>query len=267
MRLCYVTCYLDIRRDLWTHFHRTVDVYFEHFHPLLRMFVDHPDAPQHDFVVFLDKTMLDRLPQNLPSHVRVVPIDEEYLAAHCPLWRRMDREREIMESPAYQSVVRPRIHHPEHHNPKYTLINHCKVDLVWNAVAMVPEATHFAWVDFGYCKDPSTVPQNFLDLSKMNPDKVNYTVINPIDPAVDGNVQYTLQHAPEKVGGFFFCGSKEALAEYRELYHATHQQLQDDNVVDDDQHIALLCYLRRPNLFCMHHLGGWHRALTSFQKR
>lgn len=265
-KLCYVTCFLDIKRHKWTHFQRTVDKYFEEFAPLLRMFREHPDAPDHDLVVFLDESVLHRLPPDLPPHIRIVPINEAYMASHCPLWQRLDREAAIMASPAYQHVVRHRLHHPEHNNPKYTLINHCKVDVLHQAMAMVPDATHFAWVDFGYCKDPGVVPRNFLDLQKVNAAKVNYTLINPIDPATDGNVLYTLQYAPEKVGGFFFCGSKEALTAYRELYHRMHQRLHDMGVVDDDQHIALLCYLQNPDLFCMHHLGGFHRALTTFQR-
>jgi hypothetical protein len=266
MKLCYVTCFLDIQRDRWTHFQRTVDQYFDEFLPLLNMFLEHPDAPAHDLVVFLDRTYLDRMPASLPAHIHVQPIDEAYMQAHCPLWQRMDKEKAIMESAPYQDLVRHRLHHPEHNNPRYTLINHCKVDIVHEAMGLVPDATHFAWVDFGYCKHPGTLPRQFLDLGKVAADRVNYTLINPIDPTTDGNVVRTLQYAPEKVGGFFFCGSKDALTEYRDLYHLTHRHLQDNNIVDDDQHIALLCYLQRPGLFCMHHLGGFHRALTAFQK-
>ena len=266
MKLCYVTCFLDIKRDQWSHFQRSVDTYFEEFQPLLRMFLHHPDAPSHDFVVFLDRAHVSKMPHNLPPHIHLCPIDEEYMRQHCPIWQRLDTERAIIQSKEYQDLVRHRLHHPEHNNPKYTLINHCKVDLVKNAMEIVPEATHFAWVDFGYCKHPSTIPQHFLDLCKIDADRVNYTLINPIDPLVDRNILYTLQNAPEKVGGFFFCGSKESLLAYRELYHQVHAFLQHQHIVDDDQHIALLCYFEKPDLFCMHHLGGFHKALTTFQK-
>ena len=265
-RLCYVTAFLDIKRDQWQHFQRSVATYFQEFQPMLDMFLHHPDAPEHDFVIFMDHAHAHHLPRVLPPNIMVQEIDEMYLQDRSPLWQRMEREEAIMASEAYQTIVRHRLHHPEHCNPKYTMINHCKVDFLQLAMEVVPKATHFAWVDFGYCKTPESMPSRFLDLAKVEKSKVNYTLINQINPAMDGKVLYTLQHAPEKVGGFFFCGSKTAILAYRNLYHAMHQALHEHNVVDDDQHVALLCYLQKPDLFCMHHLGGFHRALTTFQK-
>lgn len=121
-------------------------------------------------------------------------------------------------------------------------------------------------VDIVYTSGIGFHPLPQLHLTKIDADRVNYTLINPIDPLVDKNIMYTLQNAPEKVGGFFFCGNKESLIVYRELYHRVHELLQHQSIVDDDQHLALLCYLERPDLFCMHHLGGFHKALTTFQK-
>ena len=265
-RLCYVTAFLDIQRDKWQYFQRNAATYFQEFQPTLDMFLHHADASQYDLVIFMDHAHAHHLPRVLPPNVIVQEIDEVYMHDHSPLWQRMGREQAIMASEAYQAIVRHRLHHPEHSNPKYTMINHCKVDLMQLAMGLVPEATHFAWVDFGYCKTPESIPSQFVDLAKVDKNKVNYTLINPIDPATDGHVIHTLQQAPEKVGGFFFCGSKAAILAYRELYHAMHQALHEHNVVDDDQHVALLCYLQKPELFCMHHLGGFHRALTTFQK-
>lgn len=265
-RLCYVTAFLDLQRDTWQHFKRNTDTYFQEFQPMLDMFVDHPDASNYDLVVFIDSKHFHRLPKVLPPNIIVKEIDEVYLQTHSPLWQRLDKEKSIMESETYRNIVRHRLHHPEHHNPKYTMINHCKVDFLHLAMDMVPEATHFAWVDFGYCKLQENIPRNFLDLNKVDKTKVNYTLINPINPIQDREVIYTLQHAPEKVGGFFFCGSKESLLKYREMYHLVHLFLQEHNIVDDDQALALYAYLEKPDWFCMHMLGGFHKALTTFQK-
>jgi hypothetical protein len=257
---------LDIGRGKWKFFDRTVEQYFSNFRALLDLFIHHPDASQYDFVVFLDYTLVNKMPSSLPSNIHVVPIDETYMGSKCPLWQRMDREMEIMASAAYQTLIRHRLHHPEHSNPKYTLINHCKIDVVREAMDIVPRATHYAWVDFGFCQVVGATPSNFLDLGKLDADRVNYTLINPIDPSKDNNIVYTLQYAPEKVIGGFFCGSKQSLLMYRELYHDTHRKLQAQNIVDDDQHIALLCYLQKPELFRMHLLASWNAALNAFSK-
>ena len=266
MKLCYVTSFLDIKREKWQHFQRTTAEYFREFQPLLDMFLTHPDAPMYDLIIFIDKHHVTKLNGRIfPSNIIVQEIDEEFLVENSVLWRRMEREKEIMESEAYKNIVRHRLHHPEHHNPKYTLINHCKVDFMYLAMSL-SDATHFCWVDFGYFKNSQTIPRNFIDLEKLDKDKINYTLINPIDHERDDNVMYQLQHAPEKVGGFFFSGSREALATYQRLYHDFHERLQRINIVDDDQHLALMCYFTKPSLFCFHHLGGFHRALTHFQK-
>lgn len=265
-KMCYVTAFLDLNRDHWQHFRRRTATYFQEFQPFLDMFLYHADASQNNLVVFMDHGHVYRLPQVLPRNVIVQEIDHAFLHNNSLLWRRLDREKAIMASQEYRALVQHRLHHPENSNPLYTMINHCKVDFLQLAMERVPHATHFAWVDFGYCKAPGSIPTNFIDFQKMDKNKVHYTLVNSIDPRIDGNVLYTLQHAPEKIGGAFFLGGKRAILAYRELYHTMHDYLQQQNIVDDDQAIALFCYLKSPELFSMHLLGGFHKALTAFQK-
>jgi hypothetical protein len=265
-RVCYVTCFLDINRGNWHHFRRTTEEYFTRFQPLLDLFITHPDSPKYDLVIFIDKHHVSKLNVgSFPSNIIVQEIDEEYLSENSVLWRRVGREKEIMESEGYKSIVRHRLCHPEHHDPKYTLINHCKVDCL-NLAMSFTDATHFCWVDFGYFQHSQTIPKNFIDIEKLDKDKINYTLINPIDHTQDDDVIYQLQSAPDKVGGFFFFGSREVLSVYQNLYHSVHEQMQAQNIVDDDQHLTLRCYFANPSLFSFHHLGEFHRALTHFQK-
>jgi len=42
------------------------------------------------------------------------------------------------------------------------------------------------------------------------------------------------------------------MAEYQALYHETLEYFQDNNIADDDQHLALRCYFKNPNLFKLH---------------
>ena len=265
MKLCYVTQFIDIKREKWNHFRRSSDEYFQQFLPILDMFLKHSEASHYDLVIFIDDKHAQHLPKELTPNVHVVPINEEYLCRRSPLWNRLDRERQIMESIVYRYVIEHRIHHPEHSNPLYTLATHAKVDAVYDAMKIVPDATHYAWVDFGYCKTKEVVPRHFLDLGRTDPTRVNFALVNPIDDN-DRNVIYTLKCAPDKITGSFFCGPKDALVKYRELYLHIHDALQKHNVVDDDQHITLQCVFARPDLFALHHLGGFHKSLTAFEK-
>lgn len=264
MSICYVTAFLDIQRENWSTFRRTFDEYFQAFTPLIDLFKD--DNNNH-LVVFMDKKRSEKVKQyvNNLQNVTVIDIDEDYLQNNSILWKRLPKEIEIINSIEYKKVVSHRLSYPEHSNPRYTLINHAKIDFVNLAVQMVTNP-YFCWVDFGYFSKPENIPKRLLDVNLLDRNKINYTLINPIS-VIDSNVLYTLQNAPEKIGGFFFFGSRERMIEYQKLYHLVHETFQKNNIADDDQHLVLQCYFAKPDLFALHAVGGWHKALLAFQKR
>ena len=101
-------------------------------------------------------------------------------------------------------------------------------------------------------------------LSKFDLDRINYTTINEITD-YDKNMNNTLHYPRETIMGSFFFGRKEILFEYQKLYHKKHKELQSINIIDDDQFLALQCYIEKPNLFKLWNLGLWHKALIYFQ--
>lgn len=266
--LTYITAFLDIGRGDWGRFKRTPEDYFRFFQPLLDMFLKNPDN-DYNLIVYLDKKFLYLLPANLLPNIHIIEIDEEIMNTISPLWRRLPREKEILDSDIYKNTFSHRLQFPENSNPKYTLINHVKVDFIYHAIHRFPERdneAYYCWVDFGYFQDVSRIPKNFIDLNLIDKEKVNYTLINPLDNN-DTDIMYTMNNAPERIGGFFFLGSGKVLIKYRELYHQVHEWFQNNNLVDDDQHLALRCYFLNPELFYLHNLGGWHRALIAFEKK
>ncbi len=266
MSLCYVTAFLDIGREQWSSFSRTFDTYFENFKPHVDMFrtLDYTDL-KYDFVIFIDKEYAEKIRQYCENikNIKIFEIDNDFMIKNIPVWSKLEKETEIMNSSMYKNTVSHRLHFPENNNPRYTLINHAKIDFVNLAMNFV-DSEFFCWVDFGYFQDRNRIPRNPLDVLKLDKERINYTTINQIDDQ-DKNILYTLQHAPEKVGGFFFFGSRKSLQEYQKLYHSVLYTFQNLGIADDDQHIALRCYFIKPELFRMHHLGIWHRALMYFQ--
>jgi hypothetical protein len=262
-----VTAFLDINRENWSSFNRTFDQYFQAFTPLVDMFrkIEHDNA--YHLVIFADKKHIERvkLYVNSLKNITIIDIDEKYLENNSILWKRLPRETEIVNSQEYRKLIQHRISHPENNNPRYTLINHAKIDFVNIATKLIP-CEYFCWVDFGYCSNPVNIPRNPIDINRLDKSRINYTLINPIN-SLDSNILYTLQNAPEKIGGFFFFGSRERIIEYQQLYHSIHEAFQDRNIVDDDQHIALQCCFAKPSLFALHNVGGWHKALVAFQKQ
>lgn len=264
MSVCYVTAYLEIGRENWKFFKRTFDEYFSSFINFLNVYKN--DTENNFLYIFMDKSYLHKLASVIENikNIVLIPIDEQYMFQNSVLWNRIESEEKIMNSEEYKNLIAHRSNCPETHNPKYTLINHAKVDFVKICIDMC-KADYFCWVDFGYCNRYDRIPSKLLDIEKLDKNKVNYTLINPIN-SKDTDIIYTLVNAPEKIGGFFFFGNRNVLKEYQKLYHKVHLDFQNKKFVDDDQHIALLCYFENQRLFQLHYLGGWHRALNVFQK-
>jgi len=256
-QLVYVSAFLDIGREDWKQFKRTYSNYLNCFQPILNLFLNSVTG-KFKLVLFLD----DKYNININHpNIFIIPINQDYMQT-LPLWKKLDRETSIMNSKIYKETFKERLCYPENSNPKYTLINHCKIDFICRAMQYI-DSEYYCWFDFGYCKNPEIIPTNFLDINKLDKDKINYTLINPLDDK-DRDIMYTMLQAPEKVGGFFFFGNKYNLIKYQRLYHLVHSKLQENYIVDDDQHIVLRCYFEYEDMFKLYTLG-WHKALKHFQ--
>lgn len=145
--VCYVTAFYDIKRSEWDNtFRRNISTYLSNFYRFARLF---ENERVHQLYVFLDEHIeLDNIVRQYPN-VFIVSINKTYMESlHC--WKTLDREREIMSSPAYKGLVGARGRFPEHCIPEYTLINHSKIDFIEKAMES-STSKFFAWVDFGYC--------------------------------------------------------------------------------------------------------------------
>lgn len=266
MKLCYVTAFLDIEREKWIYFQRSFEKYFDSFTILVDLFKKNY-TPDYELIVFIDEKHYDRI-LNVVNNIvgiTVIKIDNTFMQNNIPIWKRLEKETEIMNSDTFKNLLSHRLKYPEHNNPKYTLINHAKIDFV-NLAIEKSNAEYFCWVDFGYFQNKNTVPEKLIDVNLLNKEKVNYTLINPLSDN-DKSVFYTIMNAPERIGGFFFFGNRKVLKEYQTLFHQVHLWFQENNLADDDQHIALQCYFKNPELFYLHSLGEWHKALISFQRK
>jgi hypothetical protein len=268
-KLCYVTAFLDIGRDDWKNRHkRTFTDYFSFFTPFVDMFknISPEISSLYDLVIFIDEKHHDKVKNYIGNHnnIIIIPINEKFMINNISAWSRLEREKEIMSMIDYKKLIIERINCPEHHDPKYTIINHSKIDFV-NFATILSDAQYFSWVDFGYCSNEERTPKYPLDITLLDKNKINYTLIWNLGPE-DNDVIYTLLLAPERVGGFFFFGSREKIQEYQKLYHKIHIWFQEKNLADDDQHFVIQCNLSNPNLFRFECFYGWHKALVKYQK-
>ena len=262
-KICYVSAFLDIGREKWHTYPRDISTYLRAFSPYVDMFKR--DLPNHEMIVFIDKVHHQAL-LNLvkDSKIKCIPIDEDFMKENIHVWSMLDKETEIMNSAEYKDAFYNRMSNPENTQPKYTLINHAKIDFVNHAMSLTT-AEYFAWVDFGYFQHICNIPTNPLSLHKLDCDKVNYQILNNLDDN-DSDIIYTISEAPERFGGFFFFGNRAVLQEYQKLYHSVLKEFQELNLADDDQHVAMRCYFAKPEMFKLHHNSSWHKALIMFQE-
>ena len=267
--ICYVTLYYDIGRNLWENrFQRSFEDYLEHFEPFIDLFNE--DKCQEDImIVFIDKKHEHKLNEKISSSCRIklFPIDNDFMNT-LPMWKTIEKEREIMSSEKFKNILGDRVIYPEHIYPEYTLINHCKIDLISYLInENITDKNYYSWVDFGFFKLSENIPLRLLDVGYFNTETINYMCIDPLDEN-DNNILYTLRIAPEKIGGFFFFGRKDKLLEYQKLYHETLNWFQNElGIADDDQHLALWCYFKNPQLFTLHVHYKWHKVFKYYQKQ
>lgn len=262
--LCLVTAFMDIGRGEWQTFTRSVKEYIASFMPYLNL--------NHDLIVFIDQTYSSSLQWILEkdppvANVKIIPIDREWMNTNIRAYSKLEMEGKIMESQNYNGIIGHRKHCPECSHPEYNIMQHAKIDFVCYAIENeLSKASHFAWTDFGYFKSSAMLnPKgtNKLDLGRFDLDRINFQTINPIEDR-DQQTMYTLQCAPEKIGGFFYLGSRDLLLSYQKLYHQVNDEFHRMGLVDDDQHFMIKCYFRRKDMFKLWDLNGWHKIYTTF---
>jgi hypothetical protein len=266
--ITYITAFIDINRTNWSQFTRSFEDYYKSFEPFFKLF-DSRTCESDNMIVFIDQkhySFLHKKMIELPyiTNIILIPITTDDL----PKWKYIEREFEIMNDINFISKLGERTHFPEHNYPEYTLINHSKIDLICLAIEKYEKKNqYFSWVDFGYFSKEQNIPIRLLDINKLDKDRINYSLINPIEKQ-DFDINYTLMNAPEVVGGFWFFGPKDAMISYQKLYMDVFLEFQNNCIADDDQHLVLQCYHKNPNLFSfVKHIYGWHKILKLYQKQ
>lgn len=258
--LCIVSVFLDIGRENWSAFARTIWLYYRDFYPYTKI--------QHEMIVFMDEKHLGTFRQLCQDakHIKIIPINHQWMKDNIHAYQNLQKEKEIMESESFKRLVKHRLHHPECSKPEYNVIMHSKIDFLCYVINNnLSKAKYYAWSDFGYFKHYSYVPKKPLDLFKFDLQKVNLLLLNELTE-LDANIIYTLTNAPERISGQFFLGSKDNLLEFQQLYHKVCDVFYQMGIVDDDQHVILQCYFREPSKFKLWKQDGWCLSYIYFQQ-
>lgn len=265
--ITFITFFYDIGREKWKLHPRSVNEYLISF-----LFFKHFN---YKMIVFIDDHYYNKLISyygNLTSNITFIPINIEWLNENIWAWSRYEKEKELMNSDYYKSLIPERInqHYPENTIPEYTILTHSKIDFVNYVIDNnLTNDQHLAFVDFGYFHnkmDERFIPKDVIDINKLDLDKINLCAIKCVEQK-DKDVIYTLKNAPEKIGAYFFFGNKDNFKKFQELCHKWLIKYQEEyKICDDEQALWLQCYFDNPGLFKIWSFGWWHQALKYFSK-
>lgn len=261
MSFTLVTAFLDLKRGNWTNYRRSVDVYFNAFHLYSKL--DYP------MIAFVDDLHLHRVKKW--NNLTLIPINRDWLQDQSRIWKLIPRQKEILESAKHKALIDHRKHQPETHNAEYNAINHAKVDFLHYAIENgLVQTPMVAWTDFGFFSEGKDIldlqfPSAPLDPSAFDHTKVSYQCIGEIAEE-DKNMIHTLKNPKPLIIGSFFAGTVPKIQEYRELYYQTLCDMHSQDIDDDDQHVALQAYLRRPDLIDPVRMNTYMLQYVYFQK-
>jgi protein YibB len=171
-----------------------------------------------------------------------------------------DHTRELISDVQSQIKFQNKINvnqrkNPEYWNADYVLINFLKSHFVCSAIkGELIDTDMVAWMDFGYCRSPSTlcgIPEWNVNLSE---DKIH---VFSIKDWIDGTfIQDVIFNNDVHITGPHIIASKKMwpLLDHMVVTHM--EFLLNNNLVDDDQTLLLMCTLSNPTLFDVHKVSS-----------
>ena len=271
-KIVYVTSYLELDRKNWKTYPRSFDDYLVDFLPFVKYM---SYSKQNTLLIFIDNRHIAKLKTLVKAdNIIILPLNLDNLLKTNRIWKLYHKEKKILESEGFQTLVSHRKNCPETYIPEYTLVNHFKIEVMkmaieLNIISSIKDM-YYVWMDFGWFKkgyyaqgiDP--MPRSGIDVTKLDGERINYTLLKPLDDN-DFDPIYTIRYAPEKIVGGFFAGREDKMLEYIELYYSELVKFQNMALADDDQHILIRCVKEKPDLFKLHVLGSWCAGPIYFQ--
>ncbi len=264
MNTTIVTAFFDIGRGNWAHkrnlppyLPRSTDVYFERFSHMAKL--------ENQMIIYTTADMVDRVMacrNKKGRNTTIVTVDfyNQYS-------NELEKIREIQNNTLYKTKINPLVMtSPEYWSPEYVLVNMLKSVFVNDAIGKgLVSNDLIAWVDFGFCRTKEQAGINVDFMSSFDPNKIHVFSIREYDnkPIIDiiaNNVVYLI--------GSAILAGVDRWRNLKELVLESADYLAKELLVDDDQTLLLLSYLRCPELFELHTIkeSDWFVLFTEFNK-
>ena len=230
-----VTSFIDIGRGSWNNWaKRTQEQYMDYFKEIA-----HLENPLYIYVDDSLKSKILELRNENPTHF----IDADPYKDFNSLYLEIKR---IQESDYFKNLVPEHLkNNPEYWSPDYVFATLLKPYFVKLAIEQFEIKEQLvSWIDFGYKRDSDFIG-NYLSLC-FPEDKI--TVFSQKEIS-NPDVKFCVLNNDIYIIGSPVIASKENWKVLATLYDESVKDLFGIGLVDDDQGIWLMSYLKNPNLF------------------
>lgn len=252
-KISIVTAFYDIGRGDWSvdveknggplphYLQRSVDKYIDHFTRMCEI--------DTEIIVYTSPDIAPRLAA-ISSNVKVVEYD--YFNIHKDLRARIES---IQTSPEFVRKINPyQVRNPEYWSKDYVGVTSLKAFYVSDAFERGLITNEWAsWVDFGYCRDDNHVPLSKKWEYDFTPGLMHFFNYRDPDPrqskqqlsmAVQNNVVFI-------IGGVFVAQREQWNSLTTDMKEGL-EYLMNNGLVDDDQGLLLMAFLKNPSGFELH---------------
>lgn len=254
-----VTALYDLGRETWPSFKRRFTSYLNASIQMLRMNVPLVVYVEPELKPFIDYY---RAGKEDYTFVKAVPFHKLRYYSYVNILRA------VMSSDTFKRD-NGLLNHPEGFSAEYNILMSSKLQMLFTAVKEnVFDTEFFFWMDIGYAHGQDVYPKtcnwapNNLMLSNHS-DKITYMQMNAIHLVKTIHDVYKQAIGP-CVNGGFFGGSGKAVVDYYYLYDIIFRDYLKKYIVDDDQTLAVGCYLERPELFNLVKGADWYDVFKVF---
>lgn len=230
-----VTSFIDIGRGNWQGWpNRSQDKYFEYFNNIANL-----ENPMYIYIEDSLKSRVLDLRKNNPTYFIDCNPYKEFDYIYREIKRVLRLESFMKSVPEYL------VDHPEYWSVEYVFVTLLKPFFVKLAIDQFDiRQDLISWVDFGYKRNNDFIGD---DLSFGFPNN-KITVFSQKD-IKSPDIRFSVLNNDVYIIGSSIIGSKENWGKLKDLCEESIYDLFKEDLIDDDQGMWLMSYLKNPDLF------------------
>ena len=257
-----VTAFYDIGRGEWSSIvdahwlDRNTSIYVQRFLYLAQL--------KNNIVLFLSDNEYDVIKhivkQKKLNHIRCIKFEPKSVFKN-----RLQEIDSIQKSVSFRSQVAKSVKSsPEYWNPLYVLVTNLKVFFMKEAYLQgLIRTEDVAWIDFGYVRTPSLLPDSLLWAPKSLAGKFRMQKLKEYDGK---GVSECIFENDVYIGGMIIQSPTNKVLQLDRMMEDARVRLLKMGIVDDDQGLLLSMYLDAVDEFTFTTVNDWqqHPNRSSF---